>query len=394
MSNDVVIVGAVRTPIGEFGGSLRKMAPAGLGAAVIRALLTRTGVSGEDIGQAVFGNVLQTTPRDMYLGRLAALSGGVAPHAGALTVNRLGGSGLEAVLLAAHYVASGEAEIAVGGGAETMSLAPQLLPISPPGTPPGEAVVADTLLRGFTDPMTGVRIGELGERIAARFKISRQRQDAIALSSHRRAAHAAAAGYFDTQIVPVDTGASDKAVTFTRDERVRAAVTPGYFAKFKPIFRQDGGTITAANASGFNDGAAAVLMTTARHARFHELRPMARLIAHARVGVMPEDMGIAPVIATREVLRRAELRIHRMDVIELNEVFASDVGAFLREMAIDDTRVNPNGGAIALGHPVGATGAIMVTKAVHELQRTGARYALVTTCVGGGQGIAAIFERI
>ena len=394
MDNDVVILGAVRTPIGEFGGSLRHKPPAELGACVVRALLTRTGVSGEDVEQTVFGNVHQTAPADMYLGRVAALGGGIAPHAGALTVNRLCGSGLEAVLLAAQFIQSGEAQAAVGGGAETMSLAPYLLPAHRFGAHPGDVVAADTLMGGLIDPMTGAHMGELGERIAARFDISRAQQDAIALASHQRAARAMASGYFDEQTVPVDVGSPGKPVTFARDERVRAAAHADDFAKLKPAFRRNDGTITAANASGINDGAAAVLLASRERARALGRHPVARLIAHARVGVMPEDMGIGPVIATREVLRRAELRMNQMDVIELNEAFASIVGAFLREMALDASRVNPNGGAIALGHPVGATGAVMVTKAVHELRRTGGRYALVTTCIGGGQGIAAIFERL
>ncbi|ODP35370.1 acetyl-CoA C-acyltransferase [Pandoraea sp. ISTKB] len=394
MQHDIVIIDAVRTAIGEFGGTLREKTPAHLGSVVVQALLDRTGTAGDAIDQVVFGNVHQTSASDMYLARRAAIGGGVAPRAGALTVNRLCGSGLEAVLLAAQFIDSGEAETAIGGGAETMSLAPYLLPANRFGTRPGDVIATDTLMGGLTDPMTGVHMGELGERIATRFDIDRAQQDAIALSSHQRAAHAIDAGYFDAQIVPVDVGSARKPATFTRDERVRATPDAADFAQSQPVFRRENGTITAANASGINDAASAVLMTTARNAQARRLRPMARLIAHARVGVLPEEMGIGPVVATREVLKRADLHIRHMGVIELNEAFASVVGAFLKEMALDASRVNPNGGAIALGHPVGATGAIMVTKAVYELQRTGARYALVTTCIGGGQGIAAIFERL
>lgn len=393
ISDDIVIVDAARTAIGEFGGSLRDKPPTELGAAVVAALLARSGAPADAIDQAVFGNVHQTATCDMYLSRLIALQGGIAPRAGALTVNRLCGSGLEAVLLAAQFIASGEASLAIGGGAETMSLAPYLLPARRFGTRPGDVVAADSLMGGLTDPMTGVHMGELGERIATRFAISREEQDAIALSSHQRAAHAIAAGYFDQQIVPIEIGSKAKPCLFNRDERVRTAATADDFVRLKPAFRRDGGTITAANASGINDGAAAVLLASARRAQALGLPAMARLVAHARVGLAPEDMGLGPVLATRTVLTRAGLHIGDIDVIEFNEAFASIVAAFCREMEPASGRFNANGGAIALGHPVGATGAVMVVKAVHELRRTGGRYALVTTCIGGGQGIAAIFER-
>ncbi|AKM30671.1 acetyl-CoA acetyltransferase [Pandoraea faecigallinarum] len=394
MHTDVVIVDAVRTAIGEFGGTLREKPPAYLGSTVVQALLDRTGVTGDGVQQIVFGNVHQASASDMYLARCVAIGGGIAPQAAALTVNRLCGSGLEAVLLAAQFVDAGEAETAIGGGAETMSLAPYLLPANRFGSRPGDLVATDMLMGGLTDPMTGVHMGELGEGIATSFDIGRDEQDTIALASHRRAAHAIASGYFDAQIVPVEVGTARKPSTFTRDERVRACPSADDFARLKPVFRRENGTITAANASGINDGACAVLITTLRNAQIRRMRPLARLVAHARVGVLPAEMGIGPVVATREVLKRADLRCGDIDVIEVNEAFASVVGAFLKSMGLDASRVNPNGGAIALGHPVGATGAIMVTKAVHELQRTGARYALVTTCIGGGQGIAAIFERL
>ncbi|VVD78561.1 acetyl-CoA C-acyltransferase [Pandoraea anhela] len=394
MNHDIVIIDAVRTAIGEFGGALREKTPADLGSAVVQALLDRSGTAGDTVDQVVFGNVHQTSASDMYLARRVAIGGGVAPRAGALTVNRLCGSGLEAVLLAAQFIDSGEAETAIGGGAETMSLAPYLLPANRFGSRPGDVVATDTLMGGLTDPMTGVHMGELGERIAEHFDIDRAQQDAIALASHQRAVHAIDAGYFDAQIVPVEVGTARKPASFARDERVRVASCSDDFAHLKPVFRRENGTITAANASGINDGASAVLMTTVRNAQTRRLRPLARLIAHARVGVLPEEMGIGPIVATREVLKRADLRLTHMGVIEVNEAFASVIGAFLKEMSLDTPRVNANGGAIALGHPVGATGAVMVTKAVHELQRTGARYALVTTCIGGGQGIAAVFERL
>ncbi|VVE69707.1 acetyl-CoA acetyltransferase [Pandoraea anapnoica] len=394
MNTDIVIVDAVRTAIGEFGGALREQPPADLGSAVVRALLTRTGLSGDSVDQVIFGNVHQTSASDMYLARRVALGGGVAPSAGALTVNRLCGSGLEAVLLAAQYIDSGEAETVIGGGAETMSLAPYMLPAHRFGSRPGDVVAVDTLMGGLTDPMTGVHMGELGERVAASLDIGRAEQDAIALASHQRAAHAIEAGYFDAQIVPLDIGTARKPATFSRDERVRAAPSADDFAHLKPVFRRDGGTITAANASGISDGACAVLLMSPRNAQTRRLRPLARLVAHARVGVPPEEMGFGPVVATREALKRADLHIGQIGVIEVNEAFASVVGAFIKEMSLDASRVNPNGGAIALGHPVGATGAILVTKAAYELQRTGARYALVTTCIGGGQGMAVILERV
>ncbi|AJC15548.1 acetyl-CoA C-acyltransferase [Pandoraea sputorum] len=394
MNTDIVIVDAVRTAIGEFGGALREHPPADLGSAVVRALLARTGVSGDTIDQVIFGNVHQTSAGDMYLARRVALGGGVAPRAGALTVNRLCGSGLESVLLAAQFIDSGEAETAIGGGAETMSLAPYMLPAHRFGSRPGDVVAVDTLMGGLTDPMIGVHMGELGERVAASRDIGRAEQDAIALASHQRAAHAIEAGYFDAQVVPLDIGTARKPATFSRDERVRATPCADDFVHLKPVFRRDGGTITAANASGISDGACAVLLTSTRNAQTRRLRPLARLVAHARVGVPPEEMGFGPVVATREVLKRADLHIGQIGVIEVNEAFASVVGAFLKELSLDASRVNPNGGAIALGHPVGATGAILVTKAAYELQRTGARYALVTTCIGGGQGMAVILERV
>ncbi len=390
----VFIVAAVRTAIGSFGGSLRKYEPGDLAARVTREVVRRGGADGAQIGHVVFGQVIPTAPRDAYLARIAALGAGLPAAVPALTVNRLCGSGLQAIICAAQAIALGDCELAVAGGAEVMSRAPFLAPAVRWGNKLGDVALVDALNGALTDPFESVLMGVTGENVAARYGISRERQDALALESQRRAAAAIAAGRFAGQILPVPVASRGEATEFAVDEHVRPDCAAQDLAKLRPIFRSEGGTVTAGNASGINDGAAAVLLAGAGAVERYRLQPMARLVAYGHAGVEPAYMGIGPVPATHAALARADLRVPDLDVVESNEAFAAQACAVSSELGFDPARTNPNGGAIALGHPVGATGAIIVTKLVHELHRGQGRYGLATMCIGGGQGIAAIVERV
>ncbi|HDR9588215.1 TPA: acetyl-CoA C-acyltransferase family protein [Burkholderia stabilis] len=396
MQREVVVVSGVRTAIGDFGGGLKDIVPTELGAQVVREVLRRAQVSGDEVGHVVFGNVVHTEPKDMYLARVAAINGGVAQHAPALTVNRLCGSGLQAIVSAAQGVLLGDADIAIAGGAENMSRAPYSIPAARFGQRMGDMRTVDMMVGALNDPFQTIHMGVTAENVAAKYGISRDAQDALALESHRRASHAAKAGYFREQILPIELIGSKKGtpVVFDHDEHVRHDASLDDFSKLRPVFMKENGTVTAGNASGINDAAAAVLLMERGVAEKRGAKPLARLVAYAHAGVDPAYMGIGPVPATRKVLERAGLTIADLDVIEANEAFAAQACAVTKELGLDPAKVNPNGSGISLGHPIGATGALITVKALYELQRVGGRYALVTMCIGGGQGIAAIFERI
>lgn len=394
LNREVVIVSGVRTAIGGFGGGLKDFSPTAMGARVVAEALRRASVDGEDVGQVVFGNVIHTEPKDMYLARVAAIEGGVGQSAPALTLNRLCGSGLQAIISAAQAILLRDADIAIAGGAESMSRAPYLANGARWGNRMGDAGMTDMMLGALHDPFNSIHMGVTAENVAERFGISREQQDALAAESHRRAAHAIAEGYFESQILPMVSRGRKGDEVFARDEHVRADTTADSLAAMRTIFKKEGGTVTAGNASGLNDGAAALVLMSAEEAARRGIKPLARLVSYGHAGVNPIYMGIGPVPATHQALMRAGLKIGDMGVVEANEAFAAQACAVTQELGIDPARVNPNGSGIALGHPIGATGAIIAVKALYELQRTGECYALVTMCIGGGQGIAAIFERL
>jgi len=394
MSREVVIVSGVRTAIGDFGGGLKDFSPSELGAKVVAEALRRAGVSGDDVGHVVFGNVVHTEAKDMYLSRVAAINGGVSEHTPALTLNRLCGSGLQAVVSAAQSIMLGDADIAIGGGAESMSRAPHLAQAARWGTRMGDSKLVDMLLGALHDPFNSIHMGVTAENVAERYGITREQQDRLAAESHRRAALALANGYFKEQILPIIWETRKGPVVFDTDEHVRGDTTVEELAHMRTAFQKTGGTVTAGNASGINDGAAALVLMEAGVARQRGLKPLARLVSYGHAGVDPKYMGIGPVPATRKALERAGLQISDLDVIESNEAFAAQACAVTQELGLDPLKVNANGSGISLGHPIGATGAIIAVKAAYELQRTGGRYALVTMCIGGGQGIAAILERV
>lgn len=392
--NEVIVAAATRTAIGDFGGALKEVPPIDLGAAVIKEALVRAGVGGDEVGHVAVGHVINTEPRDMYLSRVAAMSAGIAKETPAFNVNRLCGSGLQAIVSAAQTILLGDAEIAIGAGAESMSRAPYIAPAQRWGARMGDAKMLDMMTGALSDPFAGIHMGVTAENVAAKFGISREDQDALAAESHRRAAAAIDAGYFRDQIVPIVQKTRKGDVVFDTDEHVRRDVTVESLAGLKTVFQKENGTVTAGNASGLNDGAGAVVLMNAATAEKRGVKPLARLVAYAHAGVDPSIMGIGPIPATQAVLKRAGLTVDQLDVIEANEAFAAQACAVSRELGLDPAKVNPNGSGIGLGHPIGATGAIITVKALYELQRIQGRYALVTMCIGGGQGIAAIFERV
>ena len=390
---DVFLLSAARTAIGSFGGSLKDQRPGELAAHVAKAAIERAGVDAAQIGNVVLGNVVHCEPRDAYAARIAAIGAGVPQECPALTVNRLCGSGLQAIISAAQSIMLGDCNVAIGAGAEIMSRAPYFLPAARWGQKMGDAVAQDGLIGALTDPFQAIHMGVTAENVAARYGISREEQDALAFVSQKRAANAIAQGYFKDQIVPVDVLVRRKLVPFNTDEFVRADAAADDFGKLKPVFQKEG-TVTAGNASGINDGASAVVLASAAAVSASGLKPLARLVSYGHAGVDPAYMGIGPVPATRRALEKAGLTIADLDVIESNEAFAAQACAVSKELGFDPAKVNPNGSGISLGHPIGATGAIITTKLVHELRRVGARYGLATMCIGGGQGIAAIWERV
>ena len=394
MTREVVVVSGVRTAIGTFGGSLKDTPPTELAALVVRESLARAGVEGKDVGHVVFGHVVNTEPKDMYLSRVAAIHGGCSEGTPAFNVNRLCGSGLQAIISASQSILLGDADVAIGGGAENMSRAPYASLATRFGARMGDTKMIDMVVGALHDPFHGIHMGVTAENIAAKWGITREEQDALAVQSHNRAQKAIEAGYFKAQIVPVMLKSRKGEVTYDTDEHFRPNCTMADMAKLKPVFLKENGTVTAGNASGINDAAAAVVLMEAGLAEARGLKPLARLVAYAHTGVDPKYMGIGPVSATQLALRKAGLTVNDLDVIEANEAFAAQACAVTRDLGLDPAKVNPNGSGISLGHPIGATGALITVKALHELQRIQGRYALVTMCIGGGQGIAAIFERM
>ncbi|MDG9883389.1 acetyl-CoA C-acyltransferase family protein [Pseudomonas putida CSV86] len=391
-SNDIYVVSAVRSAIGTFGGSLKDLPLADLATQVTRAALERSGVAPEQIGHVVMGNVIPTEARDAYLGRVAAMNAGIPKETPAFNVNRLCGSGLQAIVSAAQTLQLGEAEAVLAAGAEAMSRGPYLLTQARWGARMGDMKSIDYMLGILHDPFEGFHMGITAENVAARHGISREMQDEVAITSQQRAARAIAEGRFDSQIVAIEVPGRKGPVQFKVDEHVRGEVSAEQLAGMKTAFKKDG-SVTAGNASGLNDGAAALVLATGAMVEREGLKPLARLVAYAHAGVEPELMGLGPVPATQKVLAKAGITVADLDVIESNEAFAAQACAVSRLLGFDPEKVNPNGSGISLGHPVGATGAIIATKAIHELQRIQGRYALATMCIGGGQGIAVLFER-
>ncbi len=390
---EVVVVSGVRTAIGDYGGSLKNIAPTELAAQVVREAVKRAKVDPQEVGHLVFGNVIHTEAKDMYLSRVACINGGL-PHATpALTVNRLCGSGLQAIVSASQAILLGDADIAVAGGAESMSRGAYTLPNLRWGQRMNDGGTVDMMVGALTDPFDTVHMAITAENIAEKWKITREQQDALAVESHRRAINAIEKGYFKEQILPVELKTRKGTTLFDKDEHPRADASLEGMAKLRAVFKKDG-SITAGNASGINDAAAAVVLMEKSAAAKKGLKPMARLVSYALAGVDPKYMGIGPVPASQKALERAGLKIEDMDVIEANEAFAAQALAVACDLKFDMNKTNPNGGGIGLGHPIGATGAIVTIKALYELQRSGGRYALVTMCIGGGQGIAAVFERM
>lgn len=393
MSRSVVIASGVRTAIGDFGGALAGHAPCDLAALVAREAISRAALTPQDVEQTVFGNVIHTAPEDMYLSRVAAIRAGVPETAPALTLNRLCGSGLQAVVNGAEQIALGKADVVLAGGAESMSRAGHLLTQARGGQRMGTVTAIDMMVGALTDPFGAGHMGITAENVAARSHIDRDAQDAFALRSHQRAAAAIAEGRFREQILPVAVKAGREEKIFDTDEHVRADVTLADLAKLRPAFRKDG-SVTAGNASGLNDGAAALILMEEGVAAARGTTPLGRIIATGLGGVAPDVMGMGPVPATRQALARAGLGVGDLDVIESNEAFAAQACAVSAELGLDGEKVNPNGGAVALGHPIGASGAVILVKLLYELKRIGGRYGLATMCIGGGQGIAVIVEAV
>jgi acetyl-CoA C-acetyltransferase len=390
---EVVIVGAARSAIGTFNGALKDVPACDLGAHVVKAAFARAGVDPAQAGQIVFGNVIHGEARDMYVSRVAGINAGMAKESAALTLNRLCGSGLQAIVTAANAIQLGDCDVAVGGGVETMSRGLYGLPAARWGARMGDNKIIDMMVGALTDPFETVHMGITAENIAAKYDISRDAQDAFALESQKRAAAAIAAGYFKSQIEPFELKTRKGSVMFDTDEHPKADTTAESLAKLKPAFKKDG-TVTAGNASGINDGAAACALMEAGAAARAGIKPLARLVSYAVAGVDPSIMGMGPVPAVQLALKRAGLTLADMDVIEANEAFAAQSLGVCKGLDLDPARANPNGGAIALGHPLGASGAIITVKCLYELIRTNKRYGLITMCIGGGQGIAGIIERV
>ncbi|HWU83981.1 MAG TPA: acetyl-CoA C-acyltransferase family protein [Rhodocyclaceae bacterium] len=390
---EVVVVSGVRTAIGSYGGSLKDFSPSQLGAIVVREAIERAGIEPDRIGHLVCGNVIHGEARDMYVSRAIALDAGLARESCALTLNRLCGSGLQAIVTAANAIQLGETEVAVGCGVESMSRAGYLMPAARFGARMGDTKLIDMMVGALTDPFSPNHMGITAENIAESWHIGREAQDAFALESQRRAVAAIDAGFFKSQIVPVELVSRKGATFFDTDEYPKRDATLEGLAKLKPAFKKDG-TVTAGNASGINDAAAAVVLMEAGAARRAGLQPMARLVAYGVAGVDPSLMGTGPIPSSQLALKRAGLSAADMDVIESNEAFAVQALCVNQGLDLDPAKVNPNGGAVALGHALAATGAILTVKCLHELQRTQKRYGLVTMCIGGGQGISAIFERM
>lgn len=390
---NIVIIDAVRTAIGSFGGSLSSLSPAQLGSVAAKEAIRRSGVEAAEIDHAVFGHIITTAPQDAYLSRHIALEAGLPPSSAAVNINRLCGSSVQSVISAAQMLMLGDSKIALAGGAESMSRGAYLLPCARTGARMGNSELVDMTLGILSDPFGSGHMGITAENVAALQGYSRQQLDAFAVESHHRANTAIERGYFKEQIVPVTVKRGRKEFVFDRDEHPRAETSLEGLAKLRSAFKKDG-IVTAGNASGLNDGAAAMVLTTAQEAEQRGLTPRCRILSYAFAGVEPHLMGLGPVPAVKKALANAGLSMQQIDVIESNEAFAAQAMAVTERLEMDPAKVNPNGGAVALGHPVGATGAIIIVKTLAELERTGGRYGLITMCIGGGQGIALIVERL
>jgi acetyl-CoA C-acetyltransferase len=392
-AREVVVLSGVRTAIGSYGGSLKDQPPTELAAAVTREAVTRAGIQPEDVQHVIFGNVIHTEPADHYLGRVALVKAGIPETTPGLTLNRLCGSGMESIISVAQRIMLGDIDVGIGGGAECMSRGQYWIPGLRWGQRMNDGQVVDAMVGALTDPFENYHMGITAENIAERYNISREDQDRLALSSHQRATKAIESGLFKDQILPVEIRVKKDIKLYDTDEFVRRDASMEALGKLRTVFKKDG-TVTAGNASGINDAAAAVVMMERGEAERRGLKPMARLVAYSHAGVDHTVMGMGPVPAVRNVLERSGLSLDDMDLIELNEAFAAQALGVIRELGLAEDRPNPNGSGISLGHPIGATGTILTVKTVYELQRTGGRYALATMCIGGGQGVAAIFERI
>ena len=390
---EVVVLSGVRTAIADFGGSLKDVPPTELAGQVVAEAVKRSGLQGADIGHCVIGSVTHSDRRDMYMGRVAALKGGLPIETPALTVNRLCGSGLQAVISAAQMVLLGDCDAVVAGGAESMTRVPYWLPKARFGARMGDATMEDPMMGALTCPMGDTHMGITAENLAEKYSVSREEQDELAAESHRRAQRAIEGGYFKEQILPIELKTRKGVTVFDQDEHVRMDATADSLAGLRPAFKKDG-TVTAANASGINDAAAALVMMEKSAAEARGLKPMARLVGYALAGVDPAIMGIGPAPAVRQLLEKTGVSQDEVDIWECNEAFAAQALSVVKELGLDPAKVNPNGSGISLGHPIGATGALITVKALYELERTGGRYAVSTMCIGGGQGIAALFERV
>ena len=393
MSREVVVVSGVRTAIGTFGGSLKDIAPTELAAQVVREALSRAGTSGQDVGHVVFGHVVNTEPKDMYLSRVAAINGGCAEGTPAFNVNRLCGSGLQAIVSASQSILLGDCDIAIGGCAENMSRAPYASLATRFGSRMGDTKMIDMMIGALHDPFHNIHMGVTAENVAAKYGITREMQDALALESHNRAERATAEGRFKDQIMPVMLKSKKGDVAYTTDEHFRPGCKLEDMAKLKPVFLKENGTVTAGNASGINDAAAAVVLMEAGAAKARGAKPMARLVGYAHTGLDPKIMGVGPISATQAVLKKTGLSVNDLDVIEANEAFAAQACAVNKDMGWDVEKVNVNGCAIALGHPIGASGARVLVTLLHEMQKRDAKKGLTTLCIGGGMGIAMCVER-
>ena len=391
---DVVVLGAARSAIGTFGGSLADIEPSELAGTVMKEAVKRSGVDPKEINYVTVGNTIPTESRFAYVARVASIQAGLPMDSVAMSVNRLCSSGLQAIVTTAQNILLGDCDYGVGGGVEVMSRGGYLSPAMRTGARLGDTKLVDMVVATLTDPFGVGHMGITAENLAIKWGITREEQDALAVESHRRAAAAIADGRFKSQIVSIVKQTRKGEVVFDTDEHVKPGTSMEALAKMKPAFKKDGGTVTAANASGINDGAAFFVLADAAVAAAAGHKPMARLVSYAVAGVPNEIMGEGPIPASRLALKKGGLTLDQMDVIESNEAFAAQAIAVARGLEFDMAKVNPNGGAIALGHPIGCSGAFLATKAIYELHRTGGRYALVTMCIGGGQGIAAIFERL
>jgi acetyl-CoA C-acetyltransferase len=392
-AREVLVVSGARTAIGDYGASLKDLPATKLGSIAIAEAVKRAGVDAATVGHVVLGSVVHGEARDMYISRVAAVEAGIPVGTPCLTVNRLCGSGLQAIVSAAQHILLGDVDVAIGAGAESMSRGAYFIPAARWGQRMGDGQIVDAMVGALTDPFGTGHMGITAENLAAKHGFSREEQDAFSVESHRRAAAAIAAGHFRSQIVPVELKTKKGPAMFDADEHVRKDVKIEDLAKLRPAFKKDG-TVTAGNASGINDAGAAVVLMEAGAAARAGVKPLARLVAYAHAGVEPHIMGEGPIPAVQKVFQKAGMKPADMDVIESNEAFAVQAMTVTKQLGLDPAKVNPNGGAVALGHPIGATGAILTVKCLYELQRTGGKHGLVTMCIGGGQGIAAIFERL